>query len=82
MNLPKSAASFALVLICGAFQLDARDIPVSGAAAFPAAIRSAEPGDTLVLAKGDWKDAALEITKGGSAEKPSSSARKFPVKPS
>ena len=70
MNLPKSAASFALVLICGAFQLDARDIPVSGAAAFPAALKSAKPGDTLVLAKGDWKDAALEITKGGTAGKP------------
>ncbi len=70
MNLPKSAASFALVLICGVSHLDARDIPVSGAAAFPGALKSAEPGDTLVLAKGDWKDAALEITKGGTAERP------------
>ena len=59
-----------LALLAASTQLQGRDIPVKNTAALDSALASAEPGDVLVMAKGEWKDAAIEITKGGTAEKP------------
>ncbi|MBJ7260126.1 MAG: hypothetical protein JHD33_11365, partial [Chthoniobacterales bacterium] len=70
MNRSVTNIIVALAVICGASRLAARDIPVNDARALASALKSAQPGDVLVLAKGEWKDEALEITKGGTAEKP------------
>lgn len=47
-----------------------KDIPVADAAAFKEAIKSAVPGDALVLAEGEWKDAALKFVAEGTAAAP------------
>jgi poly(beta-D-mannuronate) lyase len=71
MNNPARIYSgLCLALVAASAQLQARDIPVKNAAELGSALAAAEPGDVLVMAKGEWKDAALEITKGGTAEKP------------
>ena len=36
----------------------------------PAAVQSALPGDQIVLADGQWLDAALEVTCSGTADAP------------
>lgn len=50
--------------------LHARDIPVADAPQFAAAAKAVQPGDTLVLAAGEWKDATLKINAVGTAAKP------------
>ena len=48
----------------------ARDIPVADAAQFATAAKAVQPGDTLVLAAGEWKDARLELRATGTAAQP------------
>jgi poly(beta-D-mannuronate) lyase len=48
----------------------AKDIPVANADAFGAAVKQAKPGDTLVLAEGEWKDAVLKFVAEGTKELP------------
>ncbi len=46
----------------------AKDLPVANAEAFTAALKQAQPGDNLVLADGEWKDAALRFVAEGTKE--------------
>ncbi len=62
-------AFFAAAFFVGA-NLSARDVAVPNPAAWPAAIKGAAAGDTLVLGKGTWTDVRLEISRGGSPERP------------
>jgi poly(beta-D-mannuronate) lyase len=48
----------------------AAPIPVASALELNAALRTANPGDTIVLAAGEWRDAAIEIKAGGTADAP------------
>jgi len=60
--------SLSLLLLPAA--LLAKDIPVANAEAFGAAVKQAKPGDTLVLAEGEWKDAVLKFVAEGTKELP------------
>lgn len=48
----------------------ARDIVVADPAAFHAAVKAAKPGDAIVLADGEWRDAELVFTGTGTAARP------------
>ena len=59
------------VLACfGAGTLVAREILVDGPTQLPAALKTANPGDTVTLKNGDWQDAKLVVNHGGEAGKP------------
>lgn len=61
---------FAALVVSFCHSVIARDIPAKDAAALRSAVGAAAPGDTVVLAPGEWKNAAIEITKGGTEGKP------------
>lgn len=48
----------------------AKDLPVANAEAFADAVKAAKPGDTLVLAEGEWKDAQLRFKGEGAKGSP------------
>lgn len=48
----------------------AKDIPVANLEAYADAVKAAQPGDALVLAEGEWKDAQLRFKGEGTKEKP------------
>lgn len=48
----------------------AKDVQVADAAAFKEAIKNAQPGDSLVLAEGEWKDAVLKFVAEGTKQQP------------
>src|SRR5438045_2559759 len=48
----------------------ARDWTAATVADVSDALRQAQPGDTIVLTDGTWKDAALALTRGGTAAAP------------
>lgn len=50
--------------------LTAREIPVADAAALEKAFTEAQPGDTILMAEGTWKDAEILFRAGGTAEAP------------
>ena len=39
-----------------------KDLPVANVGSFASALKQAQPGDSLVLAAGEWKDAPLVFT--------------------
>jgi poly(beta-D-mannuronate) lyase len=55
------------VLALSAFS---KELPVADASAFQATAKQAQPGDTLVLASGDWSDTQLVFTGKGTASAP------------
>ncbi|MCC7495383.1 MAG: polysaccharide lyase 6 family protein [Fimbriimonadaceae bacterium] len=57
-----------LPLLC--LGCSAAEHPVADAAAFRAAAKAVQPGDALVLAAGEWRDADLLITARGTAAQP------------
>ncbi len=59
-----------LLLLLIAVGACAKDIPVADADAFSRAAKEAQPGDTLLLASGEWRDAKLKIKAAGAADKP------------
>ena len=48
----------------------AREIPVPSVASLAGALGSAGPGDVIVLAKGNWADAEINVGRGGSQQTP------------
>ncbi|HZG32104.1 MAG TPA: polysaccharide lyase 6 family protein, partial [Sphingopyxis sp.] len=48
----------------------ARDIRVADPVQFKAAVKAAKPGDTIILADGEWRDAQLVFTGTGTAARP------------
>lgn len=48
----------------------AKDFPVADATAFKEAIKKAQPGDAVVLAEGEWKDAVLKFVATGTKDQP------------
>lgn len=48
----------------------AKDIPVANLDAFADAVKAAQPGDSLVLAEGEWKDVQLRFKGEGTKEQP------------
>lgn len=59
-----------LLLLALAAPLVAREIPIADPAALAKALKSAQPGDELVLADGEWRDAKLVFTGRGVDENP------------
>ncbi len=48
----------------------AKDIPVSDAGALQEALKSAQPGDNLILPEGEWRDAEILFTGKGTMDAP------------
>ena len=48
----------------------ARDLLVADQAQYKAAVKKAQPGDTIILADGEWRDFQIVFTGTGSATKP------------
>ena len=62
--------AFCTILLLSLCPLWAREIPVANVAALSGALRSAGPGDVVVLAKGSWSDAEIKVERGGSEASP------------
>lgn len=61
--------TFALVILIGSVS-EAADIKVGSQQAFREAVKSLEPGDTVVLANGEWNDFEILFTGEGREGKP------------
>ena len=48
----------------------ARDLLVADQAQYKAAVKKAQPGDTIILANGEWRDFQIVFTGTGTAAKP------------
>lgn len=48
----------------------ARDLLVTDQIQYRAAVKKAQPGDTIILADGEWRDFQIVFTGAGTAEKP------------
>jgi len=48
----------------------ARDLLVADQAQYKAAVKKAQPGDTIILADGEWRDFQIVFTGNGTATKP------------
>ena len=58
------------VLLISISSLWAKEISVPNVAALAGALGSAGSGDVIILAKGNWPDAAINVGRGGSEESP------------
>ncbi|WP_447929641.1 chondroitinase-B domain-containing protein [Sphingopyxis fribergensis] len=58
------------MLVSTAHPALARDMLVSDQAQYKAAVKRALPGDTIILADGEWRDFQIVFTGSGSATKP------------
>ncbi len=52
------------------FTAQARDVSIANAAALTTAISAAQPGDNLILRKGEWRDAEILFTGKGTKDAP------------
>ena len=59
--------AFPWLLAC---PVEAKELPVSDPAGLKAALKTVQPGDTLVLREGEWPDAKLKIKAEGTKDKP------------
>ncbi|MGN6690816.1 MAG: chondroitinase-B domain-containing protein [Sphingopyxis sp.] len=60
----------AVTLVSTAHPALARDMLVSDQAQYKAAVKKAQPGDTIVLADGEWRDFQIVFTGTGTVAKP------------
>lgn len=60
----------AALLVSAAHPALARDLLVTDQAQYRAAVKKAQPGDTIVLADGEWRDFQIVFTGTGTAQKP------------
>ena len=58
------------MLVSTAHPALARDMLVADQAQYKAAVKKAQPGDTIILADGEWRDFQIVFTGNGSAAKP------------
>lgn len=70
---------FALFLVTS-ISTSATEFPVTDVAAFAAAAKKVEPGDTIILENGTWADARLQIHSNGTAEQPITIVARSPGK--
>lgn len=73
MNKPMKHPRYAFSLLCGIFSClpaFATETSVSDPESARKAVHDAKPGDVIVLAAGEWKDADLRLDGEGAAEKP------------
>lgn len=68
--LKTAFAPMALCALVAAMPAAARDILVRDQAGFAAAAADLKPGDTIVLADGEWRDFAVKLVAEGTAAKP------------
>jgi poly(beta-D-mannuronate) lyase len=66
----KKAVLAAAMLASTANPVLARDLLVTDQAQYKAAVKTAQPGDTIILADGEWRDFQIVFTGNGSAAKP------------
>jgi poly(beta-D-mannuronate) lyase len=60
----------AAMLVSTAHPALAHDLLVANQAQYKAAVKKAQPGDTIILADGEWRDFQIVFTGSGSAAKP------------
>ncbi len=58
------------MLVSTAHPALARDLLVTDQAQYKAAVKKAQPGDTIILADGEWRDFQIVLTGTGTAAKP------------
>lgn len=58
------------MLVSTAHPALARDMLVADQAQYKAAVKKAQPGDTIILADGEWRDFQIVLTGNGTAAKP------------
>ncbi|MEQ8312131.1 MAG: polysaccharide lyase 6 family protein [Sphingopyxis sp.] len=63
-------ALFAALMVAASGTALARDVLVRDPAQFKAAVKAAQPGDTILLADGEWRDFQAVFTGAGVAGKP------------
>lgn len=68
--LKTALAPMALLVFTAAMPAAARDILVRDQAGFAAAAAGLKPGDTIVLADGEWRDFAVKLVGEGTAGRP------------
>ncbi len=61
---------FIILFGCTCFFADGKKLPVNTDAALTAAIKSAQPGDTIVMAAQEWKDVSINFYATGTSDKP------------
>jgi poly(beta-D-mannuronate) lyase len=73
---------FLVIVVAVGWQplVHARDVPVADQRAFAAAAAAVRPGDTIILADGEWRDVALVLSGEGTAERPITIAAQTPGK--
>ncbi|WP_256010098.1 chondroitinase-B domain-containing protein [Desertivirga xinjiangensis] len=59
-----------ILLLAGAFAAAAQTKIVNNSKELKAAVANAKPGDKIILASGEWKDANLVLSGTGTAQKP------------
>jgi poly(beta-D-mannuronate) lyase len=78
--LVRLGLSSLIALVGAATFAAAKDIPVANASAFASACATAQPGDTLLLSPGEWRDAVLVFNAKGSPDAPITLAAAEPGK--
>jgi poly(beta-D-mannuronate) lyase len=78
--LKTALAPMALLAFVAAMPAAARDILVRDQAGFAAAAAALKPGDTIVLADGEWRDFAARLVGEGTAERPITLTAQHPGK--
>jgi poly(beta-D-mannuronate) lyase len=68
--LNHALAPIAVLALVAALPAAARDILVRDQNGFAAAAAAVKPGDTIVLADGEWRDFAVKLVVGGTAARP------------
>jgi poly(beta-D-mannuronate) lyase len=66
----RPAALLATTCVLFALRLGAAEFSAADTAQLSAALAKAQPGDAIILADGTWRDARLELTRGGTASAP------------
>ena len=69
-SFPQLACALIALVVLSACPAVARDILVSTQAEYKEAVKAARPGDTIVLANGEWRDFEILFTGEGTADQP------------
>src|SRR5215468_477040 len=59
-----------LILLCATAVAPAADITVTDNTALKKAVKSLQPGDTVILSDGAWRDTEIKLIVDGSEDKP------------
>ena len=78
--LNRSFAPIILLAVAAATPAAARDVLVRDHSGFAAAAAAVRPGDTIILADGDWRDFAVRLVGDGTATQPITLTAQHPGK--